>query len=242
MALDPAMANNTFDRYIEELRSLWRDSRDAELPFRVKAAMERMLASTRPDDPWMAEIIRDADPSRELYRDPDYGFVQMGHVHPPGHGNTPHDHGPCWVVYGAYQGVTEIPLYERTDDGRNPDKADLRIKEVHRLEPGVVYPLPDGPDPFDAGGGTAGRGLPVPQRGSHPDPPPALQPGDRRCVADRAAGIGGPPWLVGAGSVAGDVRWPGQRGCLRDGSWKPCTRRRSGREPRASAAVWVERS
>ena len=140
MALDPATTSNTFDRYIEELRSLWSDGPDAELPFKVKAAMERMLASTSPDDPWMAEIIRDGDPSRELYRDPDYGFVQMGHVHPEGHGNLPHDHGPCWVVYGAYQGITEIPLYERTDDGRNADKADLRTKEVHRLGPGVVYP------------------------------------------------------------------------------------------------------
>ena len=140
MALDPAAIENTFERYIEELSSLWRDSNDAELPFRVKAAMERMLAATRPDDPWIEEIIRDADPSRELYRDPDYGFVQMGHVHPEGHGNLPHDHGPCWVVYGAYTGLTEIPLYERTDDGRNADKADLRVKEVHKLRHGAVYP------------------------------------------------------------------------------------------------------
>jgi len=68
MALDPAAMENTFDRYIEELRSLWRDSNDAELPFRVKAAMERMLAATRPDDPWIAEIIRDADAANPACR------------------------------------------------------------------------------------------------------------------------------------------------------------------------------
>lgn len=140
MALDPATTSTTFDRYIEELRALWKDSNDANLPFKVKAAMERMLASTSPDDPWMAEIIRDAQPSRELYRDPEYGFIQMGHVHPQGHGNLPHDHGPCWVVYGAYQGLTEISLYERTDDGKNAEKADLHTSEVHKLGPGVVYP------------------------------------------------------------------------------------------------------
>ncbi len=140
MALDPAATASTFDRYIEELRALWKDSNDVNLPFKVKAAMERMLASTSPDDPWMAEIIGDAKPSRELYRDPEYGFVQMGHVHPQGHGNLPHDHGPCWVVYGAYQGLTEISLYERVDDGRNADRADLRTTEVHKLGAGVVYP------------------------------------------------------------------------------------------------------
>ncbi len=136
MALDPATSSSTFDRYIQELRSLWRDSRDAELPFRVKAAMERMLISTGPDDPWMAEIIREAKPSRELYRDPDYGFIQMGHVHPEGHGNMPHDHGPCWVVYGAWRGLTRITLHERGGG----DDADLRTRDVHRLAPGVVYP------------------------------------------------------------------------------------------------------
>lgn len=135
MALDLAAESGSFDRYVEEVRSLWSDGRGAELPFRVKAAMERMLASTSPDDPWMARLIRDADPSRELYRDPDYGFIQMGHVHPQGHGNPPHDHGPCWVVYGAYRGLTEITLYERTGDTET-----LRAREVHRLGPGVVYP------------------------------------------------------------------------------------------------------
>lgn len=140
MALDPAARNSTFDRYIEEVRSLWRDSQDPGLPLKVQGAMERMLSSTEPDDPWMAEIIRDADPSRELYRDPDYGFVQMGHVHPQGHGNMPHDHGPCWVVYGAYRGLTEIAVYERTDDGGSADRANLQTQEVHKLGPGVVYP------------------------------------------------------------------------------------------------------
>ena len=201
MALDPATTSTTFDRYIEELRSLWSDGPRRGVALQGgKAAMERMLSSTRPDDPWMAEIIRDADPSRELYRDPDYGFVQMGHVHPEGNGNLPHDHGPCWVVYGAYQGITEIPLYERTDDGRNADKAELRIKEVHKLGARRRLPLPDGPDPFDAGGGTTCRGLPVPQRGPHPDSPPALQPGDRRGVADRASGVNRRPSPVNSPS------------------------------------------
>lgn len=140
MALDSAAGSGAFDRYIEEIRSLWSGGRDAALPFRVKSAMERMLASTSPGDPWMARLIRDASPSRELYRDPDYGFIQMGHVHPRGHGNPPHDHGPCWVVYGAYRGLTEITLYERTDDGGSADRAELRAAEVHRLGPGVVYP------------------------------------------------------------------------------------------------------
>ena len=53
----------------------------------------------------------------------------------PGHSNTPHDHGPCWVVYGAFSGLTEITKYKRTDDGSQPGKATLEKDELHRLSP-----------------------------------------------------------------------------------------------------------
>lgn len=139
MALSVGNADSSFDRYIAGIRALWGDGKDPELPFKVKAAMEKMLGSTDPTEPWMADLIRAARPSRELYRDADYGFIQMGHVHPHGHGNTPHDHGPCWVVYGSYSGVTEITLYRRTDDASVPGRATLEKKELHRLTPGVAY-------------------------------------------------------------------------------------------------------
>jgi hypothetical protein len=139
MAVSAQRAENSFERYIAEVRAVWGDGKDPDLPFKVKALMEKMLASTTRGDPWMAELLREAKPSRELFRDPDYGFIQMGHVHQQAHGNTPHDHGPCWVVYGSYSGVTEIALYRRTDDGAEPGRAALEKKELHRLSPGVAY-------------------------------------------------------------------------------------------------------
>lgn len=139
MALSEIQTENSFDRYIAAVRALWGDGKDPALPFKVKAAMEKMLAETRSGDPWMAELMRAGKPARELYRDPDHGFIQMGHVHPQGRGNSPHDHGPCWVVYGAYSGLTEITLYQRTDDGSVAGKAALEKKALHRLGPGVAY-------------------------------------------------------------------------------------------------------
>lgn len=139
MAVSAQRAGNSFERYIAEVRAVWGDGKDPDLPFKVKALMEKMLASTTRGDPWMAELLREAKPSRELYRDPDYGFIQMGHVHQQAHGNTPHDHGPCWVVYGSYSGVTEITLYRRTDDCKEPGRAALEKKDLHRLSPGVAY-------------------------------------------------------------------------------------------------------
>ncbi|MGH7871089.1 MAG: hypothetical protein ACREQO_02595 [Candidatus Binatia bacterium] len=140
MAVQERQAENSLDRYIAEVRAAWGDGTDSQLPFKVAALMEKLFASTNPDDAWMAEIIRDGKPSRELYRDAELGFIQMGHVHKQGHGNTPHDHGPCWVVYGAFSGVTEITKYKRIDDGSQPGKATVVKDEVHRLSPGVVKP------------------------------------------------------------------------------------------------------
>lgn len=140
MAVQERRAENSLDRFIAGVRAAWGDGTDPQLPFRVAELMERLFASTSPNDPWMAEIIRAGLPSRELYRDAELGFIQMGHVHKQGHGNTPHDHGPCWVVYGAFSGVTEITKYKRTDDGSQPGKATIVTEEVHRLSPGVVKP------------------------------------------------------------------------------------------------------
>ncbi|HUK40476.1 MAG TPA: hypothetical protein VLX11_05520, partial [Candidatus Acidoferrales bacterium] len=108
MAVQEARQENSLARYIAEVRAIWGDGQDPQLPFKIAALMQKLFAATSPDDPWMAELIRDGKPSRELYRDPDHGFIQMGHIHKQGHGNLPHDHGPCWVVYGSYKGVTEI--------------------------------------------------------------------------------------------------------------------------------------
>jgi hypothetical protein len=140
MAVQEQKAESSLDRYIAEVRSVWGDGKDPQLPFKVTALMEKLFADTSPDDPWMAELMRDGKPSRELYRDAELGFIQMGHIHKQGHGNKPHDHGPCWVVYGSFKGITEITKYNRTDDGSKEGHAVIEKDRLDRLTPGVVVP------------------------------------------------------------------------------------------------------
>src|SRR5215813_13478194 len=90
MAVQEQRASNTLEKYIAEVRAVWGDGKDPQLPFKVAALMEKLFASTSPDDPWMAELIRGGKPSRELYRDPDHSFIQMGHIHKQRHGNEAH--------------------------------------------------------------------------------------------------------------------------------------------------------
>ena len=140
MAIQERTGESSFDRYIGEVRAVWGDGKDPQLPHKIAALMQKLFAGTSAGDPWMAQIIREGKPSRELYRDAEHGFIQMAHVHKAGHGNTPHDHGPCWVVYGAFSGLTEITKYKRTDDGSQPGRATLEKEELHRLSPGIVKP------------------------------------------------------------------------------------------------------
>jgi len=140
MDLGTSQENISLNNHIAEVRSIWDDGNDPQLPFKVKALLEKLLTSTSPQEPWIAKLIRDGLPATELYRDKEHGFIQMGHIHGKGHSNSPHDHGPCWVVYGAYHGAVEIATYRRTDDGKVPGQATLEKKEVHRLTPGRALP------------------------------------------------------------------------------------------------------
>lgn len=131
---------DSFGSYIEEVRSIWGDGRDPKLPFKIEGLMEKLLTSINPKEPWIGDLIKEGLPARELYRDKDHGFILMGHVHEKGHSSPPHDHGPCWVLYGVYHGLTEVTTYRRTDDGKVPGRATLQKRDVRRLTAGVVIP------------------------------------------------------------------------------------------------------
>ena len=140
MAVMREAVSSSLDRFIEETRRAWGNGKNPELPYRIRGAMERMIAATEPAEPWFDRLVAEGLPARELYRDPDHGFILMGHVHPAGHQNQPHDHGPYWVVYGVARGEVEITSYRRTDDAGVPGKATLEKEHAVRLTPGVARP------------------------------------------------------------------------------------------------------
>ncbi len=140
MAIDAIKQENSLKRYMTEVSSVWGDGKDPKLPFKVKGLLEELLTSTSSQEPWTANLIRKGLPATELFRDKDRGFILMGHVHEKGHANSPHDHGPCWVLYGVYHGGVEITAYQRMDDGKVPGQARLEKKEIHRLTPGRALP------------------------------------------------------------------------------------------------------
>jgi predicted metal-dependent enzyme (double-stranded beta helix superfamily) len=138
MAPDTLKEQDSMKNFVAQVRSIWGDGKDPTLPLKVKGLLEKLLSSANPEERWIVQLIRDGLPTRKLYRDEDHGFILMGHVHEKGYCIPPHDHGPCWVLYGVYHGVTEITTYLRTDDGKVPERATLKKKELNRATPGVV--------------------------------------------------------------------------------------------------------
>jgi ketosteroid isomerase-like protein len=49
---------------------------------------------------------------------------------------VPHDHGPCWVVYGAYRNATRMRRWRRVDGGQGEGHAELEMSKDWSLEPG----------------------------------------------------------------------------------------------------------
>ena len=73
-----------------------------------------------------------------LYHDPDTGFYVMAHGTPDGNRRgKPHDHGKSWAVYGQASGITEMTVWQRTDDGAaKAGEAELEPEKTFTLEPG----------------------------------------------------------------------------------------------------------
>lgn len=133
---DLITGEDSLARYITEVRSIWGDGKDPQLPYKVKALLEQLLQSTHPFEPWITGLIGEGPSEKELYRDKERGFIQLGHIRQKGHRTVPHDHSSCWMLHGVYHGVTEITIYKRLDDGRIPGFATLQKKEVRHLTPG----------------------------------------------------------------------------------------------------------
>lgn len=129
-----------FTRFVDAMRAAWAAGQDAGLAMRGQRLLETLLRETPADEAWVAGLLSERPAARELYRDPDYGFLQMGHFHLAGHGGAPHDHGPYWVLYGVYRGAIAINKYRRVDGGTGAGPTELAVVETAHLTPGSVFP------------------------------------------------------------------------------------------------------
>jgi hypothetical protein len=128
------MAQNSLERFAQAVHGDW-GQLSSELIAAARKHLERLLQAP-PTEDWLASLHRDAPTDRELYRDPECGFLLLAHTEPAGLYRPPHDHGRSWVVYGVQQGVSEMTTYGRAE---GPDGKDRLVKRESTLvRPGQV--------------------------------------------------------------------------------------------------------
>jgi hypothetical protein len=101
---------------------------------KVKVQMERLLV----DSGFAKEYFGDKQPLglHRIYVDPQLGFEVMTYRYHEARKSNPHDHGDSWAIYGQVAEYTEMTLWQRTDDGSDPDYAKLKAGTPYRLNPG----------------------------------------------------------------------------------------------------------
>lgn len=115
----------------------------AKVTARLEALAAQGTLFTRADFPPPASGVGESTRYRLNAADGDEGIALYLNSINPGKTTLPHNH-TTWAVIVAVQGQEENRLYERTDDGSNPDKAEIRVVRELTVQPGTsVAFLPD---------------------------------------------------------------------------------------------------
>lgn len=75
-------------------------------------------------------------PRQTIAHDPETDVHVLVHGRDTAGKSAPHDHGPCWVVYGNYTSHTQMRRWKRLDDGKTPGHAELTLQKNFRLNAG----------------------------------------------------------------------------------------------------------
>lgn len=108
------MPNTALDVFIRNARASW-GPLTSDLVADIRDHLERLLRADA-SEAWLAALKRERPLNEELYRDPDHGFVLLGHTESEGLYRPPHDHGRSWVIYAMQDGEIEMGTYARIED------------------------------------------------------------------------------------------------------------------------------
>jgi predicted metal-dependent enzyme (double-stranded beta helix superfamily) len=105
----------------------------------VRQHLERLLRNPT----LLREHLGDPPPFGRhcIHHDPESDVYVLVHGREQAGGGMPHDHGPCWVVYGQYTNHTDMTLWERLDDGSRAGCAELKVGREVKLEAGHAVAL-----------------------------------------------------------------------------------------------------
>src|SRR5712692_2094004 len=125
----------TLDQFLADTRAAIKTKGVPHGLGEVRGHLERLLANPELLKKHLGEPV----PYKErttIGHDPETDVHVLVHGREKGGKSVPHDHGPCWVVYGAYRNATRMRRWRRLDGGKGAGHAELETSKDWALEPG----------------------------------------------------------------------------------------------------------
>ena len=132
-------------QYIDDLRRITTATFDESAIFDQLGPLAQRLAAS---DGWIEERFYQPDEEAGfsaflLHEEEDHSLAVLAVSWVPGMGITPHDHG-TWAVVVGVDGIERNTRYRRLDNRRNPEYAELEIKEESNAGPGDLVLIKTG--------------------------------------------------------------------------------------------------
>ncbi len=127
----------TLDQFLADTRSTIQNKGMPSGLEEVRRHLERLLANpTLLQDHLGDPLPSPPSPRQTIAHDPETDVHVLVHGRDEAGKSIPHDHGPCWVVYGNYTQYTQMKRWKRTDDGSVEGHAELQQQKDFRLNAG----------------------------------------------------------------------------------------------------------
>ena len=124
----------TFDQFCADCNAAMVKNSGSVGREKIRRHLEKLLVNKS----FIAEHLATQSSGKTLlYHDKDFDFHIMAHGTDASHRKgKPHDHGSSWAVYGQATGLTNMTVWNRTDDGSQNGHAKLNENQIFSLHPG----------------------------------------------------------------------------------------------------------
>jgi hypothetical protein len=125
----------TLDQFLADTRATIKTKGVPSGLAEIRDHLEKLLRNPE----LLKKHLGDPVPYRErttIGHDPETDVHVLVHGREKGGKSVPHDHGPCWVIYGNYKNPTRMRRWRRLDDGSKPGHAELECQRDFLNEPG----------------------------------------------------------------------------------------------------------
>lgn len=127
--------SSTLDQFLADTRATIKAKGVPAGLAEVRQHLERLLANRTLLEKHLGAPVPHTERTT-IGHDPETDVHVLVHGRKEGGKSVPHDHGPCWVIYGSYTNYTQMKRWRRVDDGSRDGHAELQLQKDFRLDAG----------------------------------------------------------------------------------------------------------